>query len=68
MEMVEDVINDELPTQEHDMQWAWHCGALVCIDCGYHDGLARCFCGWAEDGGDGYQQLRDMGEPVDEDY
>ena len=48
------------------MKMSKTCGVLVCAECGYHDGMVRCFCGWAEDGGDGAQQLRDMGENIDE--
>lgn len=43
------------------------CGAYVCDVCEYHDGLVRCFCGWAASGGDGYQELRDMGETIEGD-
>jgi hypothetical protein len=39
-----------------------HCGAWVCESCGQHKGLARCYCGWAADGGDGREQLVDAGE------
>lgn len=51
---------------EHDHQRNDYCGAKVCA-CGDHKGLARCFCGWARDGGNGRQQLIDMGERIDED-
>jgi hypothetical protein len=44
------------------------CGAYVCLDCGDHQGLARCYCGWASDGGDGVAQLRAKGENVEDDY
>lgn len=45
------------------------CGAYVCGACGWHNGLARCFCGWAASGGDGYRELQDMGETIEpEDY
>lgn len=44
------------------------CGAYVCLDCGDHENLARCYCGWAKDGGDGVAQLRAMGENVEDDY
>jgi hypothetical protein len=37
----------------------------VCSKCGNHVGLARCFCGWAADGGDGRRQLEEMGETID---
>jgi len=30
--------------------------------------LARCYCGWAADGGNGRQQLVEMGENVEDDY
>lgn len=43
---------------------ARYCGAYVCGECGKHVGLARCFCGWAADGGDGRAQLIDMGETI----
>ena len=46
-----------------------YCGADVCDLCGHHQKLARCFCGWAADDGNGYQQLIDMGETIEpEDY
>lgn len=41
------------------------CGAYVCEECDNHIGLARCFCGWAADGGDGYRQLEEMGEVIE---
>jgi len=51
-----------------EYEWSRHCGAKVCLDCGDHKGLARCFCGWASSGGDGYQELLDMGETIEPDY
>lgn len=42
-----------------------YCGARVCVECGNHRGLARCYCGWAEGGGDGRQELIEMGETID---
>jgi len=40
--------------------------ALVCDN---HQNLARCFCGWSESGGDGRQELIEMGETIEpEDY
>lgn len=42
------------------------CGAKVCVVCSDHEGLDRCFCGWARDGGDGKQQLVEMGETIEE--
>ena len=44
------------------------CGAWVCDDCGAHDKLERCFCGWSRWGGDGYNELIEMGEQIEEDY
>tara|TARA_Y100000034_G_C6792351_1_gene354859 strand:+ start:439 stop:789 length:351 start_codon:yes stop_codon:yes gene_type:complete len=46
-----------------------YCGAYVCDDCDDHKGLARCYCGWSADRGDGYRELLDMGETIEpEDY
>ncbi len=47
--------------------WERGCGALVCDECDYHKGLARCFCGWAASGGNGYQELQEMGETIEPD-
>ena len=44
------------------------CGAYICLDCEDHEGLARCYCGWATNGGDGVRQLQDQGENVEDDY
>lgn len=44
------------------------CGVFVCDKCGEHEGLVRCFCGWAASGGNGRQELRGMGENVEDDY
>lgn len=43
------------------------CGVLVCDHCGNHQGLVLCYCGWALDGGDGYQQLLEAGENIEPD-
>jgi hypothetical protein len=46
-----------------------YCGADVCPACDNHKGFARCFCGWAESGGDGRAELEEMGETIEpEDY
>lgn len=54
------------------LNWHWsdHCGAWVCDTCDDHKGLARCYCGWAADGGDGRRELIECGENLDsgEDY
>ena len=31
---------------EHEYEFRKYCGADVCVKCGDHKGLARCFCGW----------------------
>lgn len=54
---------------KHQYEFNRHCGANVCLECGDHKGLARCFCGWAKDGGDGRAQLVEFGEVLEpEDY
>ena len=45
-----------------------YCGVLVCDACDSHKGLVRCYCGWAESGGDGYEELEEMGETIDAEY
>ena len=60
----------------HQYEFNRHCGANVCTelriteegayDCDDHEGFVRCYCGWAADGGDGRDQLRDMGENLDD--
>lgn len=53
----------------HDYVWYDYCGAHVCVTCGEHKGLARCFCGWSlTDPGRGYAELIEMGERIDDDY
>jgi len=58
---------------------AWICSGYVVKHCGAHFSyqgkdkepgpmLARCYCGWAADGGDGVAQLRAEGENVEDDY
>ena len=44
-----------------------NCGAWVCSDwdCGHHNGLTRCYCGWSESGGDGRAELEAMGEVIE---
>jgi hypothetical protein len=43
------------------------CGVKVCEDCSLHEGLVRCYCGWASSGGNGYNELIEMGETIEED-
>lgn len=54
-----------IETHDHDYQFARGCGVQVCYDCGDHSGLTRCYCGWAASGGNGYQELEDMGEQIE---
>ena len=72
----------DLPHQHGDWVVSESCGAWICVKgglCGAHftyqgkdkepgPMLARCYCGWAADGGDGRQQLVEMGENVEDDY
>ena len=72
----------ELPHQHGDWVRSDSCGAWICNTrglCGAHftyqgkdkepgPMLARCYCGWAADGGDGVAQLRAAGENVEDDY
>jgi hypothetical protein len=51
---------------QHKYESNRYCGAQVCVACDDHKGLARCYCGWAEStGGDGRQELIEMGETID---
>lgn len=47
------------------MAFSRYCGAHVCLVCDRHAGLARCYCGWAESGGDGRAELVELGEVID---
>ena len=51
---------------KHDYVFSRHCGANICYWCDDHQGLARCYCGWATDGGNGRDQLRDLGENLED--
>lgn len=44
-----------------------YCASNVCDKCDNHNGLARCWCGWAESGGNGRQELIEMGETIEPD-
>ena len=44
------------------------CGVLVCDQCDNHKGLARCYCGWSANGGNGLRELQEMGENCDDDW
>jgi hypothetical protein len=48
-----------------EIRWSKFCGAKVCTNCDNHAGLARCYCGWSANGGNGRQQLEELGETID---
>ena len=56
----------EAPCQHESRFRSLSCGVGVCDDCGHHQGLARCFCGWSASGGDGRAELVAMGETIEE--
>jgi len=47
------------------LSYSRYCAVDCCEDCGYHDGLARCYCGWSLSGGDGYNELLELGETIE---
>lgn len=51
---------------EHEYAFSRDCGAEVCVLCGHHRGLARCWCGWSESGNDGRRELIEMGEVIED--
>lgn len=55
-------------THDYSEKSSRTCGVRICYDCGDHKGLARCFCGWSASGGNGYAELVEMGEQIEEDY
>ena len=46
----------------HQYYMSRYCGVNVCMDCEYHQGLERCYCGWSAGGGNGRAELIEMGE------
>ena len=83
IEMLERTGNiHELPHECGDWVESKSCGAWICNTrglCGAHftyNGndkepgpmLARCYCGWAANGGNGKQHLAAMGENVEDDF
>jgi len=50
-----------------EYEFSRYCGAWVCWKCDDHRGLDRCYCGWSRGGGDGRQELIEMGETIEED-
>ncbi len=51
---------------EHQYEFQPYCGVDICWDCDDHKGLDRCFCGWSRFNHNGYQELIEMGEVVDD--
>lgn len=49
----------------HDYERSRYCGVKVCMDCGHHDGLVCCYCGWSLYGGDGRRELEELGEAIE---
>lgn len=49
------------------MWFSRDCGVMVCDQCDYHKGLARCYCGWSLSGRNGRSELVEMGETIDPD-
>jgi len=62
----------------HRFEMSAYCGCHVCYLCNQHahvtqegkitQTLTRCYCGWAESGRNGIEELRELGENVDDDY
>jgi hypothetical protein len=48
------------------VRFSRYCGAWVCDECGQHQGLARCYCGWSLTSDNGRTELIEMGETIDE--
>ena len=52
---------------KHYFEMDRECGVQVCVLCGEHKGLARCFCGWSKTSpGRGREELIEMGETIEE--
>ena len=45
-----------------DAYFRAYCGAWVCDDCGHHQGLEKCYCGWGFTG----NVQAEFDEPIDE--
>ena len=58
---------DRFSAHEYPAKMDSYCGAYICIRCGDHRRLARCYCGWSVSGGDGLRELIDMGETIEPD-
>ncbi len=53
---------------KHVYEFSIDCGAYVCAICDDHRHLDRCYCGWSISGGNGYAELIEMGERIEDDY
>lgn len=51
---------------QHEYDYDRHCGADICVQCGHHKGLVRCFCGWPN--GRGRQELEELGETIEDPF
>jgi hypothetical protein len=51
----------------HEWVFSRYCGVRCCTECNEHKGLARCYCGWSRNGGDGRQELVEAGETIGDD-
>jgi len=49
-----------------DTELSRFCGVAVCDVCDHHNGLGRCYCGWSSSGGNGHDELVEMGEVIDD--
>lgn len=50
------------------LEWSFYCGAYICLKCGAHEGLARCFCGWSLSGRNGRLELEELGETIEPEF
>lgn len=48
----------------HEYEFNRYCGAMVCVECDAHKGMARCYCGWSLSGRNGREELREFGENI----
>lgn len=58
------------PCCKSEVELNRYCAAYVCNgeQCqGEHIGMDRCYCGWSRSGGDGYRELLEDGETIEED-
>ena len=69
-------MEEYMSIHKHEWEWSDGCATSVCMECSAHarvdretneiiQTLARCFCGWAADGGDAREQLLELGENLE---